>query len=398
MNITMVLGIDFEKPYIDGRVHREARSLVQAGHKVTVICWARTITNENLTGLPAEGELDGIAISRVFSPISPMDSSKFTRIRQHLKAMKKIAEMIRRTPTDVIHCHDYNTLYVTRYLGKIRKPLIYDSHEDFINMLDDVLPKYYLWYARMQERKMIINNVDRAITVTEPIAQTLREYGAKNTELVMNCRDLDDYDRVPAKKIKELRAKYLKNRELMVTYIGSIGRDRGLKDLVEVFKNDMEKDVKLIAGGTGHLENEMESCIKKVNGAEWVGYVPGKKLIEYNLASDIMLVLFNPKRPSQQRALPNKLFEAMAAAKPIIVCKETEAAKIVERENCGLVIEYGDRKALAGAIRKLAADPGLRKKLGEAGREAAEREYNWRNQERRLLNIYKEIGRENNIG
>jgi glycosyltransferase involved in cell wall biosynthesis len=396
MNITMVLGIDFEKPYVDGRVHREARSLVRAGHNVTIVCWARTITNENLTDLPAESKYDGIKIKRVFSPISPVDSSKFTRIRQHLKAMKKIAEVVVETPTDALHCHDYNTLFVTRYLDKFRKPLVYDSHEDFINMLDDVLPWYMLGIARGQERKLISNHVNYAITIAEPVAETLREYGADKTVLVMNCRELDDYDGISSKKIIDLKNKYIKDDELMVLYLGVIGRDRGLKDLVEVFRRGIKDNIKLVIGGMGHLENELRGCVKDVKSASWVGFVPGKKLIEYNLASDIMLVLFNPARPSQARTLPNKLFEAMAAAKPIIVCEGTEAAKIVEKEKCGLTIPYGNTKALADAIVKLADDPALRTKLGKAGRAAAEREYNWKLQEKRLLDIYEEINKNNN--
>lgn len=399
MRITMVLGIDFLKPYVDGRVYREARSLTRAGHAVTIICWARTITNETTSGEPAEEVHDGITVKRVFSSIAPLGSSILRRVMQHLRAMKAIAAVIKKTETDALHFHDFNTLFVLRYLKNYNKPIVYDSHEDFINMLDDVLPGYLLWYARITERKLL-KNVDWAITIAKPVAESLREYGCERTVLVMNCRELEDYRKVSVPRVKKLKAELAPRKETAVLYIGSIGRDRGLKDLVDVFKMalvDMNykktlKNVKLILGGMGHLEKRLKECVKGMKNVEWVGYVPGETLIEYNFASDIMLVLFNPARPSQARTLPNKLFEAMAAKRPIIVCKNTESAKIVDAEGCGLTVPYGDKKALADAIAKLVKDKKLRKELGRKGYEAAKREYNWSVQEGRLLGIYEEIG------
>lgn len=398
MNITMILGIDFLKPYVDGRVYREARSLTAAGHNVTIICWARTITNETTSSEPAQDEYEGINIKRVFSPISPIGSSLIVRVNQHLSAMRAIAKEIKATESDALHFHDFNTLFTLRYLKNNDLPVIYDSHEDFINMLDDVLPGYLLWFARRKERKLI-KKVDWAITISEPVAESLREYGAKKTVLVMNCRDLDDYDNASKKNVKELKAKLAPGSEVITLYIGSIGNDRDLKTLVEVFKlaeNDSKyskklQNVKLVAGGFGHLEARFRDCVASLKNAEWTGFVPGEKLIEHNLASDIMVVLFNPARPSQGRTLPNKLFEAMAAGKPIIVCRGTEGARIVEEEECGLSVTYGDKKSLADAIVRLAGDPALREKLGKKGYAAAKNTYNWRSQEARLLEIYNSI-------
>ena len=189
MHIVMVLGIDFLKPYVDGRVHREARSLVRSGHKVTIICWARTITNEMTAGEPGKEVYDGISVKRVFSPISPIGSSIIRRVSQHLRAMKAIAGEIKNIQADALHFHDFNTLFVLRYLKDNRLPVVYDSHEDFINMLDDVLPSYMLWYARITERKLI-KKVDVAITIAEPVAASLAEYGAKKVVLVMSGGNL----------------------------------------------------------------------------------------------------------------------------------------------------------------------------------------------------------------
>lgn len=399
MNITMVLGNDFLRPYVDGRVYREARSLVRAGHKVTIVCWARTITNEILSGVPAEEEYEGIRVKRVFSPIAPLTSPSSIRIYQHFRAMHAIAKAISKLRTDALHCHDFNTLFTLLFLRNFDKPVVYDSHEDFINMVDEVVPGPMLWFARKIERFMLGKYVDYAISVCEPIIQSLKHYGVENTEMVMNCRDLDDYSSVPQSTISELRHKLVKKDELMVLYIGSIGNDRGLKDLVEIYRGEdkiLDRSI-LVLGGMGYLEDRLKACIKGMSNVEWVGYVPGRQLVEYNLASDIMVVLFNPAKRSQRVCLPNKLFEAMSAGKPIIVCKGTEAAKLVEKEDCGLIVPYGNRSALKSAISSLIEDSSRRAKLGRNGRLAAKRLYNWRVQERRLIGIYNNITQSYNI-
>ena len=60
--------------------------------------------------------------------------------------------------------------------------------------------------------------------------------------------------------------------------------------------------------------------------------------------------------------------EAMAAGKPVIAARAGATSEVVVDGETGLLISFGDEQALAGAIRRLAGDPELRKQLGSAGR------------------------------
>jgi len=60
MKIVMVLGNDFLKPFVDNRVYKEAKALVEKGNEVTVICWARTIDNMSLNNLPITEKYENI--------------------------------------------------------------------------------------------------------------------------------------------------------------------------------------------------------------------------------------------------------------------------------------------------------------------------------------------------
>jgi glycosyltransferase involved in cell wall biosynthesis len=75
-------------------------------------------------------------------------------------------------------------------------------------------------------------------------------------------------------------------------------------------------------------------------------------------------------------ALPSKMFEAMAAAVPVIVSIEGEARELVEKAQAGLAIEAEDPKAMADAILRLYKDKELRRNFGLNGRRYVVEYYN----------------------
>jgi glycosyltransferase involved in cell wall biosynthesis len=67
-------------------------------------------------------------------------------------------------------------------------------------------------------------------------------------------------------------------------------------------------------------------------------------------------------------ALPSKMFEAMAAAVPLVVCIDGEARRLVENAEAGICVEAENPNALADAIIGLLTDPERSRTLGLNGR------------------------------
>jgi glycosyltransferase involved in cell wall biosynthesis len=87
---------------------------------------------------------------------------------------------------------------------------------------------------------------------------------------------------------------------------------------------------------------------------------------------------------------PNKLFEAMVCGRPIIASKGTYSGKLVEELTIGVSIDFSE-KSLIQAVKKLRDDPELCEKYGHNALNAALSEYNWENQEKKLLQLYDEL-------
>ena len=80
--------------------------------------------------------------------------------------------------------------------------------------------------------------------------------------------------------------------------------------------------------------------------------------------------------PSRFDSFPVVLLEAMAAGLPVVASDVGAVAEVVADGETGYVVPAGDEVALAGAVARLVADPGLRERLGKAGRDLAPA-YSW---------------------
>ena len=104
-------------------------------------------------------------------------------------------------------------------------------------------------------------------------------------------------------------------------------------------------------------------------------------------SSDIALIPLKTYIPG---AVPSKIYEAMASARPLILVAEGEAATIVNETDAGIVISPGDTIAIAQGIRRLFSDNELRQRLGANGRSAALKRFNRKEIIGNLLQFLKE--------
>lgn len=95
--------------------------------------------------------------------------------------------------------------------------------------------------------------------------------------------------------------------------------------------------------------------------------------------------------PSYREGAPLSLLEAAAAGRPIVTTDVPGCREVVEHGRNGLLVPAKDPTALAGALRALAADAGLRRRFGQASRERAEREFSAHIINERVMALYREM-------
>lgn len=94
---------------------------------------------------------------------------------------------------------------------------------------------------------------------------------------------------------------------------------------------------------------------------------------------------------SNHEGFPNVLLEAMAASLPVITTPAGDSALVVQDGITGYVVDFDDLEGMAERILYLSRNPGVREKLGGAGRKRIETSYNMDNLGEQLLAIYRRI-------
>jgi glycosyltransferase involved in cell wall biosynthesis len=359
----------------DPRVYMEARSLIRAGHKVTVLAWDRE-------GISKAYEIkDEIEIIRSYNT-RLMNLLKYDVLKMYLwwsKGYKDALKIFKKEKIDVIHSHDLSSLKIGLDLKKkYHIPLIYDAHEIFGYMIGMYVPKFFSDIAFSTEKKWL-KKVDHIITVNKPLKKYFESITNKPISIVMNSKPLEN------KKYT-----FPKSDIFTLIYLGSLDKNRFLLELIDVIKEI--KDVKCIIGGKGNTEyvNELKKKCSDISNVEFIGLIPMQEVLPMTKKADLIICMTSPNDFNCSNAFANKQFEAMICGRPIICTKGTYPGEITEKEKCGLVADY-TKEALKKAIIILRDNPKLCEELGRNALDSAIKEYNWEKQEKKLLDVYKGI-------
>lgn len=158
---------------------------------------------------------------------------------------------------------------------------------------------------------------------------------------------------------------------------------RGLESLVEAVRMLRSSIPGLqlrlwLAATEGPGESYIEQMRASLDGADWVhiGMAPYDRLGEA-LSQATVLTIPTPASEYSDVALPVKLFDSMAAGRPIVVTPRLETAAVVQRFDVGLVAPGDDPASLAASFSLLLNDTRRIHEVGARARAAAEAHFDW---------------------
>lgn len=120
---------------------------------------------------------------------------------------------------------------------------------------------------------------------------------------------------------------------------------------------------RLVLVGDGPLRSALEAQARQLPEQVRVTFLGLRSEVVTALHAADLLVL-----SSGYEQMSNAILEAMACGLPIIATDVGDNARIVEHQQCGLIVPQGDTRALGQAIQKLRDDRSLGRRLGQAGR------------------------------
>jgi glycosyltransferase involved in cell wall biosynthesis len=289
-----------------------------------------------------------------------------------------------RNEYDFIHACDFDTVLPALWCQFFHgKPVIYDIFDfyaDHLRATPELIKKIIRWTDYRA-----INMVQAVILVDDARRQQISGSRPRKLEIIYNSPQ-DIWESVQTENRP-------KNSKLHIAYIGLLQIERGLLEVLELLKNHPEWSLSLAGfGGDAERIERISSGLTNVTNYGRVDYV---KALQLSKAADVLFATYDPVIPNHRYSSPNKLFEAMMLSKPIIVAENTNMDRIVQENNCGLVVPYGNLEKLETAFQELENDPDRRAQLGAAARRAYDYHYGWPQMKQRLQQLYQDLENEN---
>ena len=358
----------------DPRVRKEARSLIEAGYDVTLLCWDRRIE------YPPNEIVDGIKINRIQIKSGYSSGSKqiFFMSRYWLKALN----LLNTLKPDFVHCHDLDTAIVG-YLHTLKNTTafwIYDAHECYPEQISPQVSTpigHFLNYLD----KFLSSRASHILTVGNTLAEYFRSYN-KNVTVVGNYHKIPTNNQEPNLD----RSTYGYHADdYLIGYIGGFTNARAIIPLIQ--SSIYHPGCKFLIAGDGPQREQVEKLLQFHTNVRYLGWVVEDKAIDLFHMCDVVYYGLYPGSGNSRYSTPNALFKAMVTGTPLISTDIGDIAKIIKEEDCGIVISQPIPELISGAIAEL-ADPERREFLGRNGRLAARNKYNWEVASKRLLDVY----------
>lgn len=365
----------------DDRVRNEALALLANNYDVTVVAWDRFLSN------PQTETIEGMVVKRV--RLKAGYGQGIGKFLSYGFIWFLFLNETNKLKPDIIHCHDFDTYFVGLLYKAWHKKtkLIFDAHENYAAMMCPLVSGFvYKIIATME--KLLTPKADLVIGSCDANVIHYRDYGAKKAVVVGNWKDPKLFAFSPD-QIKAKRKELLVDDRIVFTYIGSITEDRNVIPLIRAVKQRPWAFV--IIGGTGGQESEIRTLCADMPNAYFPGYIHPDQVPLFTALSDVIYYGLSPSDDYAPYNAPNKLYEALAAGKPMLAADlGGEISNIVKSIDCGFLLNQINMDTIGTAMDKL-SNPNTRRKLGNNSRIAGETLLNWKLASRKLISAYEEM-------
>lgn len=248
-----------------------------------------------------------------------------------------------------------------------RRPLVFHLH--------DLPNREHFSRANLAILMAAASRVDLVIANSQAVADEYGKAGGRtNVAVIPNGFDPARYANIPAEAIASLSSEWNPQGRPVVSIFGRIARWKGQHILIEAAKQIPEATFRIIGeplftDDDRAYAQELQTLAQPMGDrVQFLGFRTDIPVLM--AASDIVVHCSTAPEP-----FGRVLVEAMLSGKPVIAADAGGPREIVKEGVTGFLTPPGDVNTLADALRKVLADAALRERMGQAGRERAERRF-----------------------
>jgi glycosyltransferase involved in cell wall biosynthesis len=185
---------------------------------------------------------------------------------------------------------------------------------------------------------------------------------------------------------------YLKRmKQPKVLFTGRLLHMKGIPVIAQIIKQTIKShNVFFVLAGSGDI-SKWKRFLKGVPSRyyKFTGYIEYEKINELYRSCDIFIL------PSLTESLPLSVLEAMSSGLPVIASRVGGIPEIITHKENGFLVEPQDAAGFVKHIKRLAQDPGLRRKIGDIARKHICENFTMQRMGRETRHFYETIKNEN---
>ncbi|CDY75878.1 Glycosyltransferase [Caballeronia glathei] len=290
-----------------------------------------------------------------------------------------------------MHRKEYDVLHVNGFIAWTRADVntAHFVHGGWLRspyypfrLMGGIWPAYQVIYSRLNSwlERWAYRRSRIVAAVSEKVAQEIRVSGipGERIEVVYNGVDTSAFK----EGRRDREAFGLPADACLLLFVGDLRTPRKNLDTVLQALLHLPANVQLAVAGflPGSPYPDEARVLGIADRVHFLGLVKDMPTLMHSVDAFVF--------PSRYEAMSLSLLEALAAGLPVVTARTAGGAEIIG-EDCGIVLDDpDDAPALAGAIKKLADAPALRREMGEAARSLAG-QFGWARMARRYLDLYR---------
>lgn len=247
-----------------------------------------------------------------------------------------------------------------------------------------------IWWLRRMART-IYRKADHIVALSPGMKEGVVRAGVapEKVTVIPNASDLDLFR--PDLDGRAYRERLGLGNRFAAVYFGAMGMANGLEYVIEAARalaGRGQDQIVFVLHGTGGKRAELESLARGygLTNVVFSDLVADKEQVARLVAGcDVCLTIYRAAK--EHTWSPNKLFDSLAAGKPVLINVPGWLGETVEQHRCGRSLDPYRPEALADAMQELAGQPDLCRQMGRNARALAEREFDRRILAERLEHV-----------
>jgi glycosyltransferase involved in cell wall biosynthesis len=299
-----------------------------------------------LTGLERAGRKTALAFRRGLVPDENV-TWNLTAIPAAIRIVRReqIDVVITTSPPTSVHLIGAAVRRATgaRWIADLRDSIVANPHRRTESAL-----------VRAKERtgqsvaRRVARSADAVVAVSDPIADELRALGAGRVQTIPNGCDFEDFAGL----------EYRPSERLRITHTGSFFGRRSPRPILEALAgSDVDLSLRFV-GDFRAADREWAAGLGLDDRLELHPYLPRREVLAMQKDSEALLLLIPESGGRGRGVLSAKVFEYLAAERPILaaVPPDGAAADLIRETGTGTVVAPDDVEGLRDALVRLEAD------------------------------------------